>query len=47
LHCFTLVGSKVTTINHPNSVSDGCTHINSAGAIVGSAKNSAGIPPLR
>ena len=44
LHCFMLVGSKVTTINHPNSVSDGCTHINSAGAIVGSAKNSAGIP---
>ena len=43
LHCFMLVGSKVTTINHPNAVSGGCIHINSAGAIVGSWKNSAGV----
>ena len=27
VHCFMLVGSKVTTINHPNAVSDGCTGI--------------------
>jgi len=33
VHCFMLAGSKVTTINHPNAVSDGCIHINSAESV--------------
>jgi uncharacterized membrane protein len=41
VHCFMMVGGKVTTINYPKVASDSCVHINSAGAIVGAAKISA------
>ncbi|HEX8814692.1 MAG TPA: hypothetical protein VF753_04250 [Terriglobales bacterium] len=37
MHCFSLAGGKVTTINYPKVKSDNCIHINSTGDIVGSA----------